>query len=76
MQEFSYFLFVFTMTWLLPLLVMIGSNAVILMVIYRRAGVLAAGGHTGSSCQGIIGKAKLSTNKVTYFAFAWKWARG
>ena len=53
------------MTWLLPLLVMIGSNALILVVIYRRAEVLAAGGHTGSSCQAIIGKAKLSTIKVT-----------
>ena len=35
-KEFLYFMFVFTMTWLLPLVVMITTYVTIIIIIYKR----------------------------------------
>ena len=59
------------MTWLLPLLVMLGSYLTIIILIYRRSQLhkkmteddKEACGKTSS--QGVIGRAKIQTIKVT-----------
>ena len=64
-QEFLYFVFVFSLTWLLPLLVMIFSYATIIIVIYRRSKVLT-GVNTGKiNDSGVVGRSKINTIKIT-----------
>ena len=66
-QEFVYFVFVFTMTWLLPLIVMLGSYLTIIVVIYRRSRNFKGGQENESQMSngGLIGRAKINTIKIT-----------
>ena len=61
-QELSYFLFVLTMTLLLPLVLMLGSYVTIIILIYRRSQSQVFG---TISSQGVIGRARIQTIKVT-----------
>ena len=65
-----YFIYVFTMTWLLPLLVMVGSYLTIIILIYRRSRQYRRNAEDTRGCgtassQGVIGRAKIQTVKVT-----------
>ena len=77
-----YFIFVFTFTWLLPLLVMLGSYLTIILLIYKRSKLYKQ--MTGddpqawraASSQGVIGRAKIKTINITRvlvcgFVFCW-----
>ena len=65
-QEFLYFIFVFGLTWMLPLLVMIFSYITIVIVIYRRSKVLSTASKEGKiNDNGVFGKSKINTIKVT-----------
>ena len=70
------------MTWLLPLLVMLGSYLTIIILIYRRSQLykkMAEDDHEAcgtASNQGVIGRAKIQTIKVTgvlVFGFVLCW---
>jgi gonadotropin-releasing hormone receptor len=62
---------VFTFTWFLPLIVMVGSYLTIIIIIYRRSRLfkkMTEDGQVGcrtTSSQGVIGRAKIQTIKVT-----------
>ena len=66
-KEFLYFIFVSTLTWLLPLLVMLGSYLTIIVIIYRSSKMLNGGNGNLSqrSTEGVIGKVKIRTIKIT-----------
>ena len=70
-------MFVFTMTWLLPLLVMLGSYLTIIISIYRRSRLYKkTSDDDNTSNQGVIGRAKIQTIKVTgvlVFGFVLCW---
>ena len=67
-----YFIFVFTFTWFLPLIVMVGSYLTIIILIYKRSRLFKkmteddqVASRTTSN-QGVIGRAKIQTSiKVT-----------
>ena len=68
------------MTWLLPLLVMIGSYLIIIVLIYRRSvlykKMAGNGANAMISSNGVIGRAKIQTIKVTgvlLFGFVLCW---
>ena len=66
-----YFVFVFTFTWILPLIVMVGSYLTIIIFIYKKSTLfkkMAEDDQVASrttSSQGVIGRAKIQTIKVT-----------
>ena len=65
-QEFLYFVFVFGLTWMLPLLVMICCYLTIIVVIYRRSQVLTTASKEGKiNDGGVFGKSKMNTIKIT-----------
>ena len=55
------------MTWVLPLIVMLGSYLTIIVVIYRRSKILLKKKENDSqtSSEGVIGRAKIKTIKIT-----------
>ena len=59
------------MTWLLPLLVMVGSYLTIIILIYKRSKVYKKmteddhGAHRSTRSKGVIGRAKIQTIKIT-----------
>ena len=68
-QEFLYFVFVFSLTWLVPLLVMLGCYLAITIIIYRRSRRFGTTNEPedvfGNRISGVIGKAKIKTVKIT-----------
>ena len=63
-------MFVFTLTWLFPLIVMISCSVAIIIVIYKRSRNFTT--DNDSYCQnsrindyGVVGKAKIKTIKIT-----------
>ena len=63
-QELFYFFFVVTMTLIMPLVVMLVSYITIITMIYKRSCNAHIYGGTLSN-QGVIGKARIQTKKVT-----------
>ena len=66
-QEFVYFIFVLSLTWLLPLTVMLGSYLTIIVVLYRRSRIFNGpkGNLLRINSDALIGKAKIKTIKIT-----------
>ena len=60
-------MFVFSMTWLLPLLVMIGSYMTIIVIIIKRARMMRIQRENESegTCQSVVGRAKIRTIRIT-----------
>ena len=67
LQELYYFIFVFSLTWLLPLLVMLMSYLAIFVIIYWRTKQFqpSSPGKMTTRRHGGIGRARLQTVKVT-----------
>ena len=53
------------MTWLLPLLVMIGSYMTIIMIIVKRARMMKMQRESEGTCQSVVGRAKIRTIRIT-----------
>ena len=66
-QEFGYFVFVFSLTWLLPLLVMLGSYLTIILIIVRRARMMKNQSESKSMAtkHDLIRRTKIKTIKIT-----------
>ena len=62
-----YFIFVLSLTWLLPLTVMLVSYLTIIVVLYRRSTIFNGGKESllRTNSEALIGKAKIKTIKIT-----------
>ena len=58
-------MFVFSLTWLLPLIVMIFSYVTIVFIIYRRSSHLTVTSAGKINDGGVIGRSKINTIKIT-----------